>query len=72
MPKPDAHWERVSKRVPQADGEEWPEVNYYYCSIEDTDPDVGEAAAILAADGVPLLEDTYTNGGWYDGRPWWD
>lgn len=72
VPKPDAHWERVGKKVPQPDGDEWPEVNYYYCGIEDTVPDVGEAAAILAADGVPQLEDTYTAGGWYDGRPWWD
>ena len=71
VPKPDAHWERVGKKVPQPDGYDWPEVNYYYCGIEDTVPDVGEAAAILSADGVPQLEDTYTKGGWYDGRPWW-
>lgn len=63
-PRDDAEFEIIEKE--HEDGVS----RYYYCEIGETKPISDEEQKQLLAT-APQLEDCYTNGGTYDGRPWW-
>lgn len=63
-PRDDAEFKIIEKE--HEDGVS----RYYYCEIGETKPITYEERERLLAT-APQLEDCYTNGGTYDGRPWW-
>lgn len=68
VPKQDAVFYQIDKSYTNYKGERI-ESNYYYCNLSDCEQNREVAKELLKT--APLLQDCYTNGGTYDGRPWW-
>ena len=68
VPKEDARFYRIDKSYTNYKGEHV-ESNYYYCNQEDCELNTERASELIKS--APPLEECYTNGGTYDGRPWW-
>lgn len=66
VPKPDARFYPVVKEHGRY-GEE--SDIWYYCTRASVTEDKAEARRLMRS--APRKRDNHTEGGWYDGHPWW-